>query len=227
MKGRKNVSHHWIAGSFIIVGAMLAHLAREHGGVFLILLWPAFNCVAVGGAYYGPAGRVFGKRADGAMNPFFSSLMLPFLAVLRMTWNMQIAISAQEAYSEVGPGLWVGRRARRGEYPPEADCVIDMTSEFAKPAYHPKNADYLCVPTLDAYIPEDEEFSEAVLAVKDQKVFVHCANGHGRSATFAAALLLARGQADSIDDALAKILKARPLCALNPAQYALLERFAN
>ena len=57
-------------------------------------------------------------------------------------------------------------------------------------------------------------------------VFVHCANGHGRSAAFAAALLLRRGLARDVAEAMGIIRRARPACRLNPVQTALAGRYA-
>ncbi len=161
------------------------------------------------------------------MAPAQTLLMLPFLLVTWITWYLQVWVSGETCYNEIAPGLYLGRRARKGELPPEAACVVDLTSEFSKPGHHPAGVDYLCLPTLDAFVPEDGEFAALVQeAASRERVFVHCANGHGRSATFAAAMLIARKTADSPEAAMEIILRARPRCALNPVQWALLARFA-
>lgn len=227
MPPREKSSHLWIPGSFLLVAALLSYLAWERRGAYGLMLWPALDCGLVGAAYFGPAGRIFGKRRDGSMAPTQTLLMLPFLLITWMTWYLQVWVSGEDCYNEVAPGLFLGRRARKGELPPEAACVVDLTAEFPKPGYHPDGVDYLCLPTLDAFVSGDEDFAALVEdAASRERVFVHCANGHGRSAAFAAAMLIARKSADSPDAAMKMIHRARPLCALNPVQRALLARFA-
>lgn len=219
--------HHLIAASFLLIGALLAYLARERGGAAWALLWPASNCLLVGAAYYGEAGKVFGKREDGSFSPFRRAFMLPFLLATWTVWRLQVFLERENAFDRAAEGVFLGRRPRRGEYPPGTDCVADLTSEFARPPHHPEGADYFCLPVLDAFVPEDAAFAELVeKAAAKKTVFAHCANGHGRSAVFCAALLLRRGDVALPEEAWEVVLRARPLCALNPAQAALLERFA-
>lgn len=55
--------------------------------------------------------------------------------------------------------------------------------------------------------------------------FIHCAEGHGRTAMVAAALLIARGEATDLCSAESIILRARPLAKMNRAQKAFLKKF--
>jgi protein-tyrosine phosphatase len=57
-------------------------------------------------------------------------------------------------------------------------------------------------------------------------VYVHCAQGHGRSATFAAAWLLAAGSAKDARDAVEKLRSKRPLVRLTVGQFGALAQFA-
>ena len=56
-----------------------------------------------------------------------------------------------------------------------------------------------------------------------REVLVHCANGHGRSATVLAACLLAEGAARAPADAEAAMKAVRPLVKINAAQGASLD----
>ena len=49
-------------------------------------------------------------------------------------------------------------------------------------------------------------------------VLVHCAHGHGRSATVMGAILIRQGIADSVDDAEKIMKKSRPRVRLNARQ---------
>ncbi len=104
--------------------------------------------------------------------------------------------------------------------------MVDLTAEFPEPEGVRNGRDYICVPTLDASVPVDGQFVELVETVNriDGSTYVHCAQGHGRSGTLVAALLLARGAAKSVDEAVATVRKARPGVRLNAQQKALLTR---
>lgn len=214
-------SHVWIPGAFLLVAGLLGLLAAQRGGWAWLLLWPAADCAAVAAAYFGPGARVFGKRRDGSLAPWASLAMLPFIAVLRLVWRLQAGVSPEPCCDEVSPGLFVGRRPLPGEHPAGISLVVDLTAEFSKPRYHPLSAGYLCLPALDAFVPDEAASEPAVeRALAAPSVFVHCANGHGRSAAFAAALLLRKGLAADVAEAMALIRRARPVCRINPAQEA-------
>ena len=63
--------------------------------------------------------------------------------------------------------------------------------------------------------------------LEGRKVLIHCAHGHGRSATILCAILIANGQASTIAEA-EKILKSeRPRVRLNTRQRAALTEWFN
>lgn len=212
-------SHLWVPASFLFVAAMLADLAAGHGGAAWALLWPAANCAAVSAAYFGLGAGVFGKRPDGSRSAAVVAWMAPFLCVQYATWRLQVLAAREDAHDEVTPGLHVGRRPLPGEHPAGVELVVDMTAEFPKPAYHPDSAGYACLPTVDGFVPEPGPYRDVLArAAKARTVFVHCANGHGRAAAFAAALLVKKGLAEDVDAGLALVRAARPACRLNPVQ---------
>lgn len=53
-------------------------------------------------------------------------------------------------------------------------------------------------------------------------LFVHCAHGHGRSATVLGAVLIALGEAGTVDEAVKLMQKSRPRVRLNNRQRAAL-----
>ncbi|TBR25475.1 hypothetical protein EPO15_02170 [bacterium] len=214
-------SHLWIPACFALVAGLLVFMAFDRRGAHWLLVWPAANCAAVAAAYFRSGGGVFGKRADGSRSEVVVAWMLPFLTVQYLTWRLQVLVSPENCFDEASPGVFVGRRPLPGEHPAGLDLVVDVTAEFAKPAYHPAGVGYAALPTLDAYVPEPAPYAALLAqAAAARVVLVHCANGHGRSAAFAAALLVKKGLAKDVDEGLALVRKARPACRLNPAQRA-------
>src|SRR5262249_9069783 len=120
---------------------------------------------------------------------------------------------------EVAPGLWVSRRPRERELPPGTALVVDLCAEFPAQRAVCEGRAYVSIPTLDARAPEPHEIVAAVRAVVAAKghAVIHCAHGHGRSATVAAAVLVHRGQA-TLDDVEAKLRAQRPRIGLNAHQ---------
>src|SRR3569623_1658332 len=62
------------------------------------------------------------------------------------------------------------------------------------------------------------------VAALDGPRYVHCAQGHGRSAALVAAVLIARGLAADVDAAERQMTHARPRVGLKPVQRALVRR---
>ena len=59
------------------------------------------------------------------------------------------------------------------------------------------------------------------------EVYVHCAEGHGRTALVAAAILLVRGKAATSDEAVQLVLESRAKAHMNRQQRQALDALAN
>lgn len=75
--------------------------------------------------------------------------------------------------------------------------------------------------------PDAKQIQVGVLWAKQQlekgrTLFVHCAHGHGRSATVLGAVLIALGEVETIDEAVKMMQKSRPRVRLNNRQRASL-----
>ena len=216
----------------IALGLVLLTIAFSWRGVMWVMAWPALAVIVIGFGYLGLGPSVFGKRPDGSLQPLRALAFLPYhvVAFLRMHWDAWR--HHEDAWNEVAPGLYLGRRTM-GALPNETRVVVDLTAEL--PAIHGVNASvqigalrYFVLPTLDATAPEEIAFVRLVqdLASHDGVIFIHCAAGHGRSATLAAAIVVARSLADDAKGAEAHLKRARPLVHLHREQRALVDRFA-
>ena len=213
---------------YCVFGMILAGAGACLGGAGWLLLWPAVSFMLIGGAYAGLGPRVCGKRPDGRMAWWAVFLLLPYLLTTWIGWHAIRRLSREACCDEVAPGVWVGRRPLPGDLPPDATLIVDLTAEFPSRRAVRHGRTYLCVPTLDATAPEETALRAAVetAAKWPGPVYIHCALGHARSATTAAAVLIRRGLAADATEAVVIMQQARPRIRLEKSQERLLERMA-
>lgn len=222
--------------------------APRLGGPAWLMLWPGSSVFVVGLGYLGIGARVFGKRvSDGRLAPWpahgrhsvarafreelgghlWGLLVLPYSASAWLLWQLRSRLFREPPYHEVAPGLYVGRRPLgRPEVPPGIRVVVDLTSELPRSSALTSVERYLCVPTLDTKAPRHAELHALVDAIAGEPgpIFLHCAMGHGRAAMVAAALLIRRGLARDVDEALEQLRSHRPSVHLHRCQRAAVER---
>jgi len=213
--------------TFVLLGAGMLFAGLKTTSVFVQVpvLWLSADFVCVAVAYAFQWHGVFGKSTSGRMNLFRAITFGPFLALTWIVWQLGVTLSRRVGWHEIAPGLFVGRRTSRKGLPVGVNLVIDLTAEFPKVALD-NEVEYRCLPTLDGSVPDSQRFIELATSVANHEtegVFIHCANGHGRSVTLMAAVLLYRGIAKSIDEALSIIREARPAAHPNRSQRGFLE----
>lgn len=216
-------SNRWIAaryGSlFLILGASVAALAALIGHAGLLLLWPALSSTLVGVAYIADRPAIMGKRADGTIAAWALGLLAPYSLLALILVRTERLLSPEDAFNEVAPGLWVGRWPKARELPAGARRVVDLTAEIVADRGIRTRETYLCAPALDGTAPAPATLRSLVARLRDETgLFIHCASGHGRSATLAAALLIARGEASTPAEAEKLMQKKRPGIRINPLQ---------
>lgn len=201
-------------------------LASMFGGAAWLLLWPALSFGLAGLAYLGLGARVFGKRSDGSLPWPVALVMAPYLLFGWVAWRA-IRLGPEEAHNRVAPWLYLGRRPTPGELPDDVTAVIDLTAEFPVDRSQLGSRHYLCLPTLDGHVPSADDLRDLVQRAHalDGVLYVHCAYGHGRSALVAAALLLQRREADSAEQAIARLRSVRPRIKLSRSQRDALDVF--
>ncbi len=211
---------------FLILGGVLIVQAGLIGGVYWTLVWPGLGFAVVATAHFGLGPRVFGKRPDGTMAWYAVALLLPYLLLTWLIWHVVRLISSEECFNKVVPGLYAGRRPLANEVPDDVSLVVDLTSEFAEVEAVRTTRHYLALPILDAGVPSQTAFEQLVRHVADWQgpVYVHCAQGHGRTGLVAAAVLIAKGHAATAEEAISILTKARPRLRLGENQLAFLSR---
>lgn len=204
---------------FALAGLCGYALSLTSGPARWLWLWPALSAGVFGLAYAGLGPRAIGKGPSGRQHPALRLLHLPTLALLGGIWHLQRLLGREPAVDEVAPGVWVGRWLYPSELPPECGLVVDLTCEFAPHTGVLARCDYLTLPTLDGTPPSPAQLAQ-VQELRDHPggILFHCAQGHGRSATCAAVLMIARGLAGDVEEAEATMRAARPGVRLKPVQ---------
>lgn len=214
----------------VLLGAGLLGAAYVVSGPAWVVAWPALSVTVVGLGYLGLGPGVFGKRADGTIAPANLVLLFPYHVAAWLRLRLDALRASEDAWNEVAPGLFLGRRLTSSdELPPATAAVIDLTAEFRATPGIRERCDYRTLPTLDTSVPEYAEFAAMArwAAAHAGPVYVHCAAGHGRSAALAAGVLVLRGHAKDAGEAEAQLKRARPLVSLHSGQRRAVERLAS
>lgn len=208
---------------FAIFAVLLATIGAIHLTWYLLLFWPAlsFAIVAVGYFHYGP--RVYGKSTSGLLSPINQFLLLPYLLYLWGVWYLVRLFRREPAFNQITDNMVIGRRLLSYELPDNVDHIIDLTCEFNEPKAL-RSSSYHSFQILDGFVPSVEQLRQWAekAASLSGRIYIHCAEGHGRTGLFAAALLLHIGHSLTVEDALQVITAERPTVRLGQAQLAVL-----
>jgi hypothetical protein len=210
-----------LAVVFCLLGACVGALSVAAASwASLLMAWAGLSFVLVGVAYLGCARLVFAKdEVKGQIPRLRKLLLLPYFALTWGVWHAVRALGRESAYGAVHPDVYIGRRLLSHEYPAGIRTILDLTWEFD--ALSPRSAVvYRSFPVLDAAAlpPSDLRVAAQRFAGLERPIYVHCAQGHGRTAMVAAALLVALGVEGSPRAALARIRAVRPGAKPNGAQ---------
>lgn len=207
--------------TFIVSGIAVAALAWPWSWTALPLGWVTLSWLAVGSAYILPYPDLFRKRR-GRLSPMRRTLLAPYLALQYALWHLARSLSSEPAYAHLTEQVLIGRRLLKGEYP-KLKTLVDCTAEFDENV--PDGVTYLPLPLLDGMAARPDALREVAgrIAIAQPPVYIHCAQGHGRTAMVAASVLLASGGATTVDDALASVKRARPGARLSRSQLCSLQ----
>jgi protein-tyrosine phosphatase len=193
------------------------------GQWWILAGWCLLSMLLCGLSYLWIGPKTFGKDSAGNIPLLNRFIHTPWM------WEYRIIValdrwSGREGVNEISPGLWLGRRLLAREVPPGIELVVDLTAESAMIRDLPGEPDYMCLPTLDGQAPDEQAFRELVKAVSLHRgpVLIHCARGHGRSATVMAAVLMRRGIAEDIEAASVLMKSKRKRVYLHRGQRRLL-----
>jgi hypothetical protein len=213
------------------------------GGPFMLpailVMWLGISVVLAGLAYLiqfvaKDGARLFSKKADGNLHPITLMVFLPFISSRYVNVLLYRLFSREAAATDIDGDLWLGGRIFPWDWRTlkgsQVRAVLDVTAELpGDPGMKGDDYNYLALPVLDGTGPT---LDQLILGVEwalghieaQRPVLVQCTMGHGRSATFAAGVLLARMRAKTIDQAVEMMSSKRNRVRLNRSQRSSLEQ---
>ena len=214
----RSIRYGAVFGAFATSLFVFAWLSSS--AVAVLLAWVGLGFSQVAFAYFGGWPAVFGKRPDGTLAIWSVLIGWPVLLLGHAIVAAKRASGREPANDEVAPDIFVGRLPIPRELPPQVAAIIDLTAEFNAHGEVRRHPGYRNFALLDDTFPEPSELDRMVAELVDvsEPILIHCAAGHGRSATLAAALALARGHFSDVAEAEAGLQAARPGIRLRATQ---------
>ncbi len=206
---------------FALLGCVAVWAGVDSGGLGAPVVWLGVSFLVVACSYLGLGAGPFGKRKTGTLHPVSVIVLLPYLLLAWLVWHGSRVFRRIAPYNTLRDDIIIGRRLLPAEVPDGVDTVLDLTCEFPEPAGVRSGRRYFALPVLDQGVPALETLLEVLSEIRcslQGRLYIHCAEGHGRTAMVAAVLLLRDGVATSPDDALRLIQQARPTVRLSARQ---------
>lgn len=204
----------------------MAALEVVLGDWFLLMLWPAISFFIVAFGYLVSEPRIFGKSNSGTLALLNTLVLLPFLVIQYASWYLLRWFRKSQAFQQLTDNIWIGRRLASRELPNDIEHIVDLTCEFNEPIGL-RTRSYFSFQILDAHVPTFDQLHRWVKKVMSLEgiVYIHCAEGHGRTALFAAAVLLEKQLCDNSIEALAFVAFKRPGAKPNETQTRFLRNY--
>lgn len=216
----------WFSVVFALLAFELVAGARVFGGIAWLALWPALALLIVALAHFVERPGAFGKV--GHRLSFVSScLLLPYLAVQHAFWHLFRVISREPPFARLEDDILIGRRLLAHEYPRTLASIVDLTCEFSECLPRDTSLRYVNIPLLDGGSLEPAALDSALAPIHSlpRPLYVHCAQGHGRTCMIAVCLLIALRRASSVADSMARVRAVRPRARMNRRQRDSVEQF--
>jgi protein-tyrosine phosphatase len=194
----------------------------------------AVSAGIVGVAYLANQPCLLMKHRDGRQRVLAWLLLWPYFGLSHLSLVFFRRSKRQAPYHRIRPQLFLGCRLSASDAPGlrnlGIDTILDLTAEFSEAAPLRSLRQYKCIRLLDTASPTVAQLREGIafleIARRDGRgTYVHCAAGHGRSATYVLAFLLRHDPNLTLDRALEEVRGIRPGVRLTRGQREILEVF--
>ncbi len=185
------------------------------------------------------------RRGDGSLDPVRWLLTMPYHVFLQLKLKLERQSGEENQYDMIMDGYFLGSWPAHAGLLPLDDGddrvklgVIDVTCELPCQVLDVCDG-YHLIPVWDTHSPSPDMIQQAVewalgfmgqtdknsvRTKKDERrLFIHCAHGHGRSATVLGAILIALNEEDSVEGVVKLMKRGRPRVRLNSRQTAGLQ----
>ncbi len=191
----------------------------------ILVLWCTSAAVMLHLGYGGNDQTCFGKRETGRVPLMYWIVFLPYLIPLWFRQIVLTALSREKKYEKLSDGVFIGcRPVCTHDIPPGTQVCVDLAAEFpASRAELKSGGRYVSFPILEASYRSCDDLNACIDSLPESGLYIHCAQGHGRTGFFSCALLLRRGSVETLPEALELLAKVRPGIKLRKAQIAFLE----
>jgi protein-tyrosine phosphatase len=195
-----------------------------------LMINTAIALIGVGCAFILGKPGLFMKNAAGTLSPLSYLIFWPYFTLNTITLGLFRVLSQENALDKIVPDLYIGCQLSIIDYKRFLSLgiksTLDLTSEFGEVGFIRTGQNYLSIPLLDTTAPTLNQLEEAVswitARLSEGPVFVHCALGHGRSATVVAAFLIKAGIVNDIKGAVEFIKAKRSGVDLRSKQLSVL-----
>ncbi len=209
----------------LFLGSLLFTLGFVQPTGGFLMIWLGANLIMVSFAYRYRWHFVFGKRIDGTLPIWSWFVFWPFLTYTLIVWHLWRSLTREPAQNRINQALVIGRRLLPSELSANFDHYIDLTAEFQAPLVIRQSPAYRSFPILDGSVPSPELLQQFVASLRPGQMFIHCAQGHGRTGLVALAILLYHGEVSSVKEGLQKLMICRPRIGLNQEQLTCIRQF--
>ena len=182
------------------------------------LAWGALSLAIQSLGYLG-AGPGIDRKENGRLSILTRLLLGPILFgqyVSLLYYRHQ-----SNAWDEALPGLLMGQLLD--------DAHASKLLEFSETPLLREQTNYRNLPILDLTAPTPAQLRDAVAFIRDNTpagvVYVHCKAGYSRTAAAVGAYLMASGEAEGVDAAMAHMRDARSPLVIRPEVVAALQAF--
>jgi hypothetical protein len=210
--------------TFSLMGVLLLYPPFSFGNFYVLCLWPASNCIALGIGYAWLGPGIFGKSPNGKMLFSLKIFYLPFLLFTLSIWHITRVVSRENPYDRVSESLIIGRRLLGKEIPGNITNYVDLTSEFEDPRLIRESIQYICLPILDGSVPKPEELQTLLQKLDEGTTYIHCAQGHGRTCVVALAVLARKNKINTYQEGIQLLKTTRPGIHLNREQKTFINK---
>ncbi len=220
------------AGIFLLLAGLAAYCGVLLEGVAarLLLGWVTASFLVVAASYARARPHLLLKRLDGR-RPWWAWLTLwPYYSLAWATWWIYRTVDRRAPSTEIAPGVWLSRRLTNREARASGivwRSVLDLAAELPRTSV--LGASYRSLAALDGTPPTIGQLRAGVAWINERittgPMLVHCALGHGRSASVIIAWFLAMDEHLTVELAIKRVREARPGVGLKQAQIRCLEEF--